>query len=399
MEGYEEQFWENENPESQVNATRMTHIEKGIKNAYNVSLIAITSIEPSECNEGDKYFNTSDNLIYTATDTDTWSETGETPKGGILYVVFETNSLYAYNGTTLVGVGGSQGADKAPIGAIFEFPSNNISKLPTGYLYCDGSAISRTTYSELFAIIGTTFGTGDGSATFNLPTKEGLFSVGIDTNETDFDTIGKTGGSKYIQDHYHEYKYGNQAGGDGSALAIASTTGTQELQFGIKGVKGVQTGNSGNLPPFTTTNYIIKASKVSQNVDTGSIVDGFSSSTTDAYSCNYVNNIIDSGSNTNGSYVKYIDGTMICYNSKQVTQQVSNTWGALYTSAQVSVGTFPQEFISTPTLNVYCSGNQSIMIIAAAAPSTTSGGNIQLARADSASVTTTINYIAIGRWK
>ncbi|MBP3687012.1 MAG: tail fiber protein [Alphaproteobacteria bacterium] len=41
---------------------------------------------------------------------------------------------------------------------------------PEGYLLCDGSAVSRTTYSELFKVIGTTFGAGNGSTTFNLPT-------------------------------------------------------------------------------------------------------------------------------------------------------------------------------------------------------------------------------------
>lgn len=41
--------------------------------------------------------------------------------------------------------------------------------VPTGYLLCDGSAVSRTTYANLFAAIGTTYGSGDGSTTFNLP--------------------------------------------------------------------------------------------------------------------------------------------------------------------------------------------------------------------------------------
>lgn len=44
-----------------------------------------------------------------------------------------------------------------------------INSVPTGWLSCDGSAISRTNYSKLFGIIGTTFGSGDGSTTFNLP--------------------------------------------------------------------------------------------------------------------------------------------------------------------------------------------------------------------------------------
>lgn len=47
--------------------------------------------------------------------------------------------------------------------------SSGSSSTPTGYLYCNGSAVSRTTYAKLFSAIGTTYGTGDGSTTFNLP--------------------------------------------------------------------------------------------------------------------------------------------------------------------------------------------------------------------------------------
>ena len=43
------------------------------------------------------------------------------------------------------------------------------STIPTGWLNCDGSAVSRTTYADLFAVIGTTYGAGDGSTTFNIP--------------------------------------------------------------------------------------------------------------------------------------------------------------------------------------------------------------------------------------
>jgi microcystin-dependent protein len=49
---------------------------------------------------------------------------------------------------------------------------------PTGWLTCDGSAVSRTTYARLFAVIGTTFGVGDGSTTFNLPDLRGRVPVG-----------------------------------------------------------------------------------------------------------------------------------------------------------------------------------------------------------------------------
>ena len=53
-----------------------------------------------------------------------------------------------------------------PTGTII---SSAGSSTPTGYLYCNGAAISRTTYAKLFSAIGTTYGTGDGTTTFNLP--------------------------------------------------------------------------------------------------------------------------------------------------------------------------------------------------------------------------------------
>lgn len=49
---------------------------------------------------------------------------------------------------------------------------------PAGFLLCDGSAVSRTTYAALFSIISTTYGVGDGSTTFNLPNLQGRIPVG-----------------------------------------------------------------------------------------------------------------------------------------------------------------------------------------------------------------------------
>jgi microcystin-dependent protein/aspartate 1-decarboxylase len=53
---------------------------------------------------------------------------------------------------------------------------------PSGYLYCDGTAISRTDYAELFAAIGTTYGIGNGTTTFNIPDLRGIFARGAGTN-------------------------------------------------------------------------------------------------------------------------------------------------------------------------------------------------------------------------
>lgn len=58
------------------------------------------------------------------------------------------------------------------------------SSTPTGWLLCDGTAVSRTTYSGLFAVIGTTFGTGNGTTTFNLPDLRGEFIRGLDNGRS-----------------------------------------------------------------------------------------------------------------------------------------------------------------------------------------------------------------------
>lgn len=63
-----------------------------------------------------------------------------------------------------------------PIGTRIMFDGTSA---PDNYLLCDGSAISRTTYSDLFGVIGETFGSGDGSTTFNIPDMQGLSPKGV----------------------------------------------------------------------------------------------------------------------------------------------------------------------------------------------------------------------------
>jgi microcystin-dependent protein len=67
---------------------------------------------------------------------------------------------------------------------------------PTGWLLCDGTAVSRTTYLDLFNLVGTTYGVGDGSTTFNTPNMKGRAIVGYDPSQAEFDTMGETGGEK-----------------------------------------------------------------------------------------------------------------------------------------------------------------------------------------------------------
>lgn len=65
-----------------------------------------------------------------------------------------------------------------PAGTMVHFAGKSI---PTGWLLCNGAAVSRTTYARLYSAIGTTWGTGDGSTTFNLPNTNGRFLEGTTT--------------------------------------------------------------------------------------------------------------------------------------------------------------------------------------------------------------------------
>lgn len=64
------------------------------------------------------------------------------------------------------------------------------SSAPDGWLLCDGSAVNRETYSTLFAVIGTTYGSGDGSTTFNVPDMRGMFPRGTGTHGSATDAGG-----------------------------------------------------------------------------------------------------------------------------------------------------------------------------------------------------------------
>lgn len=98
--------------------------------------------------------------------------------------------------------------DRRPVGSSIE---GYWKTPPQGYLLEDGSAVSRTTYSVLFSIIGTTFGAGDGSTTFNLPDSRGKIIVAKST-DTEFNVLGETGGEKYhtlttaeMPSHQHDF--------------------------------------------------------------------------------------------------------------------------------------------------------------------------------------------------
>lgn len=125
-----------------------------------------------------------------------------------------------------------------PAGTIVQWPTDVA---PANWLLCDGSAVSRSQYQSLFAVIGTQYGNGDGSTTFNLPNFKGRVAVGKDSAQAEFNVLGETGGSKTIA----KVGDGTQTG---YGLPYSSSLGSAEDAVDV------------NLPPYQVINYIIKTS-------------------------------------------------------------------------------------------------------------------------------------------
>ena len=126
---------------------------------------------------------------------------------------------------------------------------------PTGWLLCDGSAVSRTTYADLFAIIGTTFGVGNGSTTFNLPDLRDRFVVGAGTSYNNNDTGGEATHILTIEEMpAHSHRITVDHGGGIGGIGEGGGLGT--FMINTSSVGGNQGHN--NLPPYIGLTFIIK---------------------------------------------------------------------------------------------------------------------------------------------
>jgi microcystin-dependent protein len=150
-------------------------------------------------------------------------------------------------------------------GQILMWPTGSA---PSGYLLCDGTAVSRTTYATLFGVIGTTFGAGDTTTTFNLPNYTNRMPIGVGSTAA----LAATGGSKdaivvshthTINDPSHNHTipmqngYVTYGGGPvigGSGVDYYSNQAYTGISVNTAGVSGT----NANLPPYLGINFIIK---------------------------------------------------------------------------------------------------------------------------------------------
>ena len=138
------------------------------------------------------------------------------------------------------------------------------STAPVGWLLCDGSAVSRSVYSALFAAIGTTYGAGNGTTTFNVPSMGGRMPIG----ENGTYALGSTGGSAAaLLTHTHFVANTDNSNTSGTYLAQEDVAGS-DVNYTLAGSSTVPSifpssgpnvaSASNTLPPYLAVNFIIK---------------------------------------------------------------------------------------------------------------------------------------------
>lgn len=157
-------------------------------------------------------------------------------------------------------------APGVPVGAMMGWPTDTP---PDGWMERDGTAISRDSYADLFAVIGTMYGPGDGSTTFNLPDDRGLFSrywdhgAGVDpdaSSRTDRGdgTTGDQVGTKQADEHR---SHAHDTGQFGSYAGMAVGGAATGLLFGFPAINYV--GFDGGLENRPTNRAYMPIIKVS----------------------------------------------------------------------------------------------------------------------------------------
>jgi microcystin-dependent protein len=143
-------------------------------------------------------------------------------------------------------------AAAVPVGSVTMYAANAA---PTGWLECSGAAVSRTTYAGLFAAIGTVFGSGDGSTTFNLPQMQGEFARGWD-NGRGVDPARAFGSAQAdeLEAHVHSVQPPAASGEAGSGL---TTTGSGGVET-ITAYDTASTGGTETRPRNIALMFIIK---------------------------------------------------------------------------------------------------------------------------------------------
>lgn len=302
------------------------------------------------------------------------------PDSTKLWINSNTNKAYftSNGGTSYTEVLGSVTGDTLPIGAIMAYGGYSA---PTGWLICDGRAVSRTLYANLFNVIGTSFGQGNGTSTFNLPNLLDCRQiVGYNPNSLeDYSEIGYRGGAMThtttgsvgnhtltaaqsgIPAHSHSLfsVYANSSGSgalggdtriDPNVLKTGAVGGYYfNYSSATAGAGNINASQAHNHPftgaamdtmdPYLTTNFIIKAEQLAGLV--GSVTNTASQSTTDTYSCSYINTIINEAkTEVKNSVTTSTTATYSCNYINAIYDAIEEVSKRNYSSTEQAIGTY-----------------------------------------------------------
>ena len=194
----------------------------------------------------------------------------DSPTAGLL--VYQTNAtqgFYYFDGTVWVYLSPSSGGEAAPTGTIMAF-AGDVVNIPFGWMLCNGAAINRVSYSNLYNAIGTAWGVGDGSTTFNIPDLRGQFLRGVNMgsgNDPDAssrtannggnsgDNVGSYQGDAF-KSHNHSMSFNHWTSGVPNNYPTLSGYNSAANNAVINGVS--HSGGSETRPKNAGVNYIIK---------------------------------------------------------------------------------------------------------------------------------------------
>ena len=257
-------------------------------NASTLLLSAITASDTTltvAAGQGSQFPNPTGNDYFMATIQSIVNSNREIVKctgrsGDVLTIVRAqegtTASAFAANSVIELRVTAGEMTAINPVGSLMMWPT---ATPPTDWLICNGTAISRTGYPSLYAVIGTTFGIGDGSTTFNLPDYRNRMAIGSGTTSA----LAGTGGSNdaivvshthtgttngQSADHSHTTAFGGfltPGGGSGSYVgggsgsSLTNTNGvSNDHNHSFTTASSGSSGTNANLPPYLGINFIIK---------------------------------------------------------------------------------------------------------------------------------------------
>jgi microcystin-dependent protein len=182
---------------------------------------------------------------------------------GEITVDTETDALILHDGSS------SGGIEIIPSGTIVAFGNTTP---PTGWLSCNDQAVSRSTYARLFAVIGTTFGTGDGSSTFNVPDLRDRAPLGFGTNMSTLGAITSAIAASAVMTSASKTGVttaGNTTGSTAASLSVGNGTFATSAKDSSQSsaVTSVNaTGHTHSIPSLSVNAFTVNTTLPSQVV-------------------------------------------------------------------------------------------------------------------------------------